>query len=128
MRTFAKVLLLAGAGAFFLLAVISFVGANSAYDEATRWFAAATYQAECSPGQPSAGLSGCESLRAETPDWPAGVPVTDRDVLLGSGAAVHSTGSAVLSLAGLFLAASALLVGVVALVPGRRSRLSSPAT
>ena len=104
---FRGLLVLAAVGAFSL-GCLSFFSADRAYEESGRWFARATYNAQCSvPDAP-----GCAELSKQQPNWPYGVEVSDQDVLLAQASAFHNTGSGVLALAGLFVAtAGALLAG-----------------
>lgn len=90
----------------FLLGCLSFGGASLAYDEAGRWFARATYNAQCT----STALPGCGELLRQQPHWPGGVVVTDKDVLLAEAGALHNTGSGVLSLGGLLMATAGVLL------------------
>ena len=53
---------------------------------------------------------GCAELRLQQPDWPHGVEVRDKDVLLAEASALHNTGSGALSLGGLFMAAAGVLL------------------
>lgn len=104
-----------------MLTISSGVGANAAYNEAERWFSYATYEAECGPGGPSEGRPGCEALRAESPAWPSGVPITDRDLLLSNAAAMHSTGTAILSITGMLIAAATLCFSLAVFAGAERS-------
>lgn len=63
---------------------------------------------------------GCAELRLQQPDWPHGVEVRDKDVLLAEASALHNTGSGALSLGGLFMAAAGVLLA--------SSIFSSPST
>lgn len=91
----------------FLFACLCFFSANLAYQEADRWFYWATYKAECVPSGPP----GCAELKLqEQPNWPYGIEVKNKDVLLAEASALHNTGSAVLSLGGLLMAASSVLI------------------
>lgn len=100
----------------FLVGCVCFFSANLAYEEAGKWFARATYNSECTPSGPL----GCAELRLQQPNWPHGVEVRDKDVLLAEASALHNTGSGVLSLGGLFMAAAGVLLA--------SSVLSSPPT
>lgn len=122
MRVVVVVSLWVGFALFLVLTVVAFVAAELAYDEASSWFGAATYLTECAPGRPGEGLPGCASLAADTPTWPAGVPVTDTGVLLAEGAAVHGTGSAVLSIAGILLGVAGLFASLALAVGSRPTR------
>lgn len=121
MRNAARILvrigLWLGVAFFGSLGVFAVFASQRAYDEATLWFFYATYQSECAPGQPSEGTAGCSELATSAPDWPEGVPITDRDLLLTLGSAAHNTATAVLTVSGLFLAMAALLVAVAAFLP-----------
>lgn len=100
----------AAAAVFFLLACASFFGANSAYDQSSKWFARATYNAHCAE---AAEAAGCVELSAQQPNWPFGVEVTNMDVLLTQASAMHNTGSGILALGGLLMATSGVLVASI---------------
>jgi hypothetical protein len=100
-------ILIAGAAIGFILGCASFFSASLVYDEAERWFARATYNAECTT---TADTPGCTELSLQQPTWPFGVEVTDKDVLLAEASAFHNTGSGVLALSGLFMAMSGVLL------------------
>lgn len=89
----------------FLLGCLSFVSAYFVYEEAGRWFARATYNAQC----PSVTSLGCQELSRQLPRWPSGIEVTDKEVLLAEAGALHNTGSGVLTLGGLFMATAGVL-------------------
>lgn len=91
----------------FLTGCLCFFSANLAYQEAEKWFHRATYNAECLPSGPP----GCAELQLQQqPDWPYGIEVKNQDVLLAEAGALHNTGSAVLSLGGLSMAAASVLL------------------
>lgn len=90
----------------FLVGCLCFFSANFAYEEAGKWFARATYNSECT----LSGPPGCAELQLQQPNWPHGVEVRDKDVLLAEASALHNTGSGVLSLGGLFMAAAGVLL------------------
>jgi hypothetical protein len=80
-----------------------------AYSEARRYFARATYLAECQP--PAPAVAGqCAELAAQRPHTPAGIDITDRAVLLAEGSAVQSTATGILTMAGLWLATFGVLL------------------
>ncbi|MDT0196783.1 hypothetical protein Q9R30_15620 [Arthrobacter sp. AB6] len=90
----------------FLAGRLCFFSASLAYEEAGRWFARATYNTECTP----TGPPGCADLLLQQPNWPSGVEVRDKDVLLAEASALHNTGSGILSLGGLLMAATGVLL------------------
>lgn len=111
----------------FAVGCFSIVAATKAYDEAGRWFARATFNAECGPGSAATSSSGCLELSHVTPDWPSGVEVTDQNLLLAEAAALHNTGSGVLTLGGLLLAVAAILVSAIPRGVAPRGRPRDPA-
>jgi hypothetical protein len=107
MKRTLQLFLIGGTVITFSLGCISFFSANEAYKKANIWFSRATYNAQC----PSiANAIGCKELSLQEPDWPSRVEVTDKDVLLAQAGALHNTGSGVLTLGGLFMATSAVLL------------------
>jgi hypothetical protein len=107
MRRFFRWTAAVGATVAFLAGCLCFFSANLAYQEADKWFRWATYKAECVPSGPP----GCVELKLqEQPHWPYGIEVKNQDVLLAEAGALHNTGSAVLSLGGLSMAAASVLL------------------
>lgn len=90
----------------FIMGCFCLYRANHAYEEADRWFYRAAYNAQC----PVSGSSGCQKLLQQKPNWPFGVEVHDEDVLLAQANALHSTGSGILTISGLFMATSGVLL------------------
>lgn len=123
MRRMFIAVLWVGVVVFAGLAASAYFGGSMAYDESGRWFAAATYQSECTVGKPSEGRPGCFRLMADPPHWPSGVRITDTSVLLSLGSSEQSTGSAVMTISGLFLTAAGLFLSLAASV-GARARSS----
>ncbi|MBT9255302.1 hypothetical protein KMZ30_06895 [Phycicoccus sp. KQZ13P-1] len=100
----------------FGLGCFTLVSASAAFDEAGRWFSRATYLSQCA--NTTNQVPGCLALAQHQPHWPEGVEVTSLDVVLAEGAAMHNTGSSILSLGGVLIAIAA----VFASVAPRRSR------
>jgi hypothetical protein len=101
-----RVMLFLAVGAFGL-GCFTLVSANAAFDEAGRWFSRATYLSQCT--DQAHMVAGCHALAQDPPHWPAGVEVTNPDVVLAEGSAIHNTGSSILSLGGLLIAIAAVL-------------------
>lgn len=90
----------------FLAGCLCFFSSYLAYEEAGRWFSRVTYNTHCEPsGQP-----GCAELLGQQPNWPYGVEVTDKELLIAEASTLHNTGSAVLSLGGLSMTAAGVLL------------------
>lgn len=90
----------------FLAGCLCFFSSYLAYEEAGRWFSRATYNTQCKPSGPP----GCAELLRHQPNWPSGVEVTDKELLIAEAGALHNTGSGVLSLGGLSMAAASVLL------------------
>lgn len=99
---------IAGAAATiaFLAGCLCFFSAYLAYEEAGRWFSRVTYNTQCKPSGPP----GCAELLRHQPNWPYGVEVTDKDLLIAEASTLHNTGSGVLSMGGLSMAAASVLL------------------
>ncbi len=99
------------------LAVIAILGllyilwaSTQAFGEAGRYFARATYLAECVPHPNPVNDRQCADLAKQRPHTPDDIDITDQSVLLAEGAAMHSTATGVLTLAGLWLATFGVLL------------------
>lgn len=90
----------------FLAGCLCFFSSYLAYEEAGRWFSRATYNTQCKPSGPP----GCAELLRHQPNWPYGVEVTDKELLIAEASALHNTGSGVLSIGGLSMAAASVLL------------------
>jgi hypothetical protein len=110
-------------GALVGLAILAGVQASRVYDEAGRWFSRATYLTECFPTVATLAQT-CAALAAEQmPHAPHGLVPSDKDLLLVEGETLHNTGTALLTLSGLFLAAAALVGTVGNREPARLARV-----
>lgn len=90
----------------FLAGCLCFLSAYFAYEEAERWFSRVTYNTQCIPSGPP----GCAELLEQQPSWPSGVEITDKDLLTTGASTLHNTGSGILSLGGLSMAAAGVLL------------------
>jgi hypothetical protein len=91
------------AGAFYMV-----WASTNAFHEAGHYFARATYVAACIDTPRTGTPEQCDQLATIRPRLPEGVETTDRSVLLAEGSAMHSTGTGVLTLTGIWLAAWSL--------------------
>jgi hypothetical protein len=125
-----RILMWACTAVLLLLSVSSFIAASHVYDLSGRWFARATYITQCTPVPiPPTSVGDCAVLAREPPPpYADGVPVMDKEILLTDGSTMHSVGTALVTIAGLFIAASTLCVGVLALCPRAASRSDTSAT
>lgn len=108
----------------FLAGCLCFFSSYLAYEEAGRWFSRVTYNTQCKPSGPP----GCAELLRQQPNWPYGVEVTDKELLIAEASTLHNTGSAVLSLGGLSMAAAGVLLAssIFSDAPTSRSRRAHP--
>lgn len=90
----------------FLAGCLCFFSAYLAYEEAGKWLSRVTYNTECIPSGPP----GCAELLRQRPNWPYGVEIEDKDVLIAAASTLHNTGSGVLSIGGLSMAAAGVLL------------------
>jgi hypothetical protein len=111
-RTAWRIFTLVLAGVLVAPAISSIVAANYVYNVSGRWFARATYVAQCTKGAASSPV-GCARLAAEPrPPTTDGVEVTDKEVLLAEGTTTHNVGTALVTIAGVLLAAATLAVAL----------------
>jgi hypothetical protein len=90
----------------FLVGCLCFLSAYLAYEEAGRWFSRVTYNTQCTPSE----RPGCAKLLLQQPNWPYGVEITDKDLLIAGASTLHNTGSGVLAIGGLSMAAAGVLL------------------
>lgn len=83
---------------------------------AKHYFERAAFNAECSSPDESVG---CADLYAGEPRWPSGVEKTDNEVLLAYASYQLDVGSGLLSIASLFIGIAGVLLAASAIVRGQ---------